>query len=152
MSGEIERWIKFKWLDISQCLCYLKSQKTHQSSFGMFPRESVLSKIFTNTLKWFEGTPGNPRATTNSKILRDTRVRLSVLKYSWTPACDSQFENTPGHQRATVNLNRLLDTRVRKSIRKYSWTPACDSQLENSPGPPRATVNLKIILDNRVWQ
>merc|ERR1712004_767818 len=78
------------------------------------------------------------------------RMRQSIRKYSWTPACDSQLENTPGQPRGTVNLNILLDTRVRQSIRKYSWTPACDSQLENTPGPPRATVNLEIILDIRV--
>ena len=79
--------------------------------------------------------------TVNVKILLDTRVRQSIRKYSWTPACDNQLENTPGQPRATVNLKILLDTRVRQSIRKYSWTPACDSQLENTPEHPLATVN-----------
>ena len=42
-----------------------------------------------------ENTHGHPRATVNSKILRDTRVRQSIRKYFETLVCDSQFENTP---------------------------------------------------------
>ena len=42
------------------------------------------------------------------------RVRQSIRKYSWTPACDSQLENSPGPPRATVNLKIILDTRVRQ--------------------------------------
>ena len=70
----------------------------------------------------------------NKKILLDTRVRQSIRKYSWTPACDIQLENLPWPQRATVNLKILLDTSVRQWIRKYSWTPSW-------------TVNMKILLD-----
>merc|ERR1712020_97575 len=63
------------------------------------------------------------RATVNLKILLDTRVRQSIRKYSWTPACDSQLENSPGPPRATVNLKIVLDNRL-------------DSQYENTPRHP----------------
>ena len=42
-------------------------------------------------------------ATFNLKILLNTRVRQSIRKYFWTPACDSRLENTLGHPRATFN-------------------------------------------------
>ena len=48
--------------------------------------------------------------TVNVKILLDTRVRQSIRKYSWTPACVSQFEITPGQLRATISLKILLVT------------------------------------------
>ena len=49
----------------------------------------------------------------NYKIHLDTRVRQSIEKYSWTPACDSQFENTPRHP---------CDSHFPKGISALSWS------------------------------
>ena len=61
-----------------------------------------------------QGGPKNFDLATRS----DTRVRQSIGKYSWTPACNSQFKNSSGPPHVTVNLKIVLDIRVRQSKRK----------------------------------
>ena len=68
-----------------------------------------------------EHPTGQLRSTVNLKILLDTRVRQSIRKYYWTPACGNQ-------------LKILLDNRVRQSIWKFSRTTACDSEFPLSKG------------------